>query len=261
MERRTCERCGSPLGEPSASYTPSGWAKIRFCSLSCAARDFGDAKRVRGSEAKPCLACGEQMRWPDNYSRKQWDAKRYCNQACNGAARRTRTDEAKPLLACTICGERVRQRWPNQKTCRKPECVAQHRVQFAGPKGSARMKTDYASGKRKRGTGVSPREVALWPLLRDHGWLWRLRWTEAPDRTMEIDFAKPAEMLAVEIDGPEHNWVRKGRAWDTDAERDAALSSRGWRILRISNAEVDADPQAVAARVLAWGDSPTQCQP
>jgi ribonuclease HI len=111
-----------------------------------------------------------------------------------------------------------------------------------------RMKADYASGKRKRIEGISPREKALWPFLVDQDWAWRLRWTDAWG-TFELDFADPDRKLNVEIDGVEHREPR-GRA--RDELRDAELERRGWRVLRVSNEDVDASPEEVAARIAAW---------
>lgn len=77
-----------------------------------------------------------------------------------------------------------------------------------------------------------------------------MRWTDAWG-SFELDFAKPHEHLNVEIDGPEHAWGKRGKR---DTARDAELTRRGWRILRVSNDEVDADPEAAAKRILAWAD-------
>jgi very-short-patch-repair endonuclease len=37
-----------------------------------------------------------------------------------------------------------------------------------------------------------------------------------------------------------------------DAKRDAELIRRGWRILRIPNADVDESPEKVARKILRW---------
>lgn len=188
------------------------------------------------------------MVWPRNYSAKQWASKRYCDRRCAGVAMRAATDVRRPLRRCAICGDEYRSRYQNQKTCKRSECKAEYRRTVTGPASSERIKADFAAGRRKKSAGISAREVALWAILRQHGWVWRLRWIEDAFE-FELDFAHRELMLNVEIDGIEHRWT-KGLERDTD--RDALLAAQGWQILRIPNEDVDADAQAVADRVLAW---------
>lgn len=110
------------------------------------------------------------------------------------------------------------------------------------------MRKDYASGKRKPARGVSEREEVLWESLRGGGWYWRMRWFD-DFGCFELDFCLPERKVNVEIDGPEHQHRRRR---ELDEIRDAELRRRGWRILRIPNDEVDADPAAVLERVEAW---------
>lgn len=138
-----------------------------------------------------------------------------------------------------------------QVTCGKDECRRRHRIEVQAPAQAAQMREDYASGKRKPSRGVSPREEALWPRLSALGWQWRLRWFDA-DGSFELDFALPDRKLNVEIDGPEHGHRRRR---ELDYDRDLILNDRGWRILRIPNDDVDADPAAVLAKIVEWADS------
>jgi very-short-patch-repair endonuclease len=248
MDTKICGNCGRDFSRPS-SFSAHTWATTRYCSLACASRARGERLRVRGSETKPCEGCGAEMRWPTNYSARQWAAKRFCSRQCAGGAMRAATAERRGDRRCTICNSEIASRHPSAKTCGSPECRAEHRRTISGPAATVRMKADYASGKRKRVQGISPREKALWPLLGPQGWLWRLRWFEWDDLAFELDFANPDRKLNVEIDGVEHREPR-GRA--RDELRDAELERRGWRVLRVSNDEVDASPEGVAARIAAW---------
>lgn len=64
-----------------------------------------------------------------------------------------------------------------------------------------------------------------------------------------MDFALNEEKINVEIDGREHyHPKRKAR----DDKRDVELQRRGWRILRVTNAAVDASPEAVVEEILGW---------
>ena len=59
-----------------------------------------------------------------------------------------------------------------------------------------------------------------------------------------LDFVCLRHRLIVEADGPFHDPVR-------DAERDAWLTAKGFRILRFSNREIQDSPDIVASRILA----------
>ena len=59
-----------------------------------------------------------------------------------------------------------------------------------------------------------------------------------------VDFYCHAAGLIVEVDGPIHN-----QQVGYDAERDALLSARGFRILRVTNEEVRRDLNVVLARI------------
>jgi hypothetical protein len=71
----------------------------------------------------------------------------------------------------------------------------------------------------------------------------------------KIDVASPAWMVAVEVDGPSHNVLSRREA---DRRKDSTLSSRGWLVLRFSNQEVMADPDAVAAKIIEMRSSHSQ---
>jgi very-short-patch-repair endonuclease len=59
-----------------------------------------------------------------------------------------------------------------------------------------------------------------------------------------LDFVCLRHRLVIEADGPFHDPAR-------DAERDAWLMAKGFRVLRFSNREIQNSPDVVATRVLA----------
>ena len=65
----------------------------------------------------------------------------------------------------------------------------------------------------------------------------------------EVDFCWPAERLIVETDGYEHHGTRA--AFERDRARDAHLTTRGWRVLRLTDAQVRRDARSCAVVVLA----------
>lgn len=168
-----------------------------------------------------------------------------------GRARTAAAEEGRVAMTCAICKVIVRIP-PSQlawrATCGTDECMSRYRSEVSGPKLGEIMREAYANGHRPKYGGTSPREIALWPLLQEHGWLYGLRFV-APSGSFELDFAHIERKLNVEIDGVEH---REPRGRHKDAIRDEHLGDLGWQILRIPNEHVDADPLAAIATVLAW---------
>jgi very-short-patch-repair endonuclease len=69
-----------------------------------------------------------------------------------------------------------------------------------------------------------------------------------PSRKWEADFCWPARLLIVEVDGGVfvnggHN---RGKAYTDDRERDAEAMCHGWKVLRVTTAQVE------SGQALAW---------
>lgn len=177
-----------------------------------------------------------------------WEARRFCSRDCYHAYRDKTA--LRDHRVCPICGDGfiVRHKSHNVITCGKEECRRRYRREVVTPKRVATARRQYASGEREP---AGKFERMLQPLLAEHGWVWNLRWFE-PDSCFELDLALVERKLNVEVDGDEHR-RRKGR--ERDAIRDEALIDRGWRILRVSNDEVDASPEGVARHILAWAEA------
>jgi very-short-patch-repair endonuclease len=54
-----------------------------------------------------------------------------------------------------------------------------------------------------------------------------------------LDFALPDQMIAVEVDGPDHSQPAKKAK---DAERTRRLEKLGWTVIRLTNAQALSDP-------------------
>jgi very-short-patch-repair endonuclease len=63
----------------------------------------------------------------------------------------------------------------------------------------------------------------------------------------ECDFVWPEERLVVETDGAAAHGTRGARK--RDPARDACLMAAGWRVWRVSWAEVEAEPGVVAEQL------------
>lgn len=70
-----------------------------------------------------------------------------------------------------------------------------------------------------------------------------------PDhRPARVDFWYPEAQLVVEADGPHHALPLQAAL---DAERDAAFARRGIPVIRVTDLELEGDPDAATARVMA----------
>jgi len=109
------------------------------------------------------------------------------------------------------------------------------------PKISAR---DFARALRKE---PSRAERALWALLRDRKAGVKFRRQHAIAQYV-ADFACVEAKLIVEVDGPSH---RLEEQIAHDARRTAFLEAQGWRVARVGDVEVLADPGGVVAKIKA----------
>jgi very-short-patch-repair endonuclease len=92
---------------------------------------------------------------------------------------------------------------------------------------------------------MTPEEALLWHALRTNkldGWHFRRQ--QVIDGFI-IDFYCHAASLILEVDGGIHETQKQ-----QDAERDAHLVSRGFRILRVTNDEVNKDIEGVLRKIL-----------
>ena len=105
------------------------------------------------------------------------------------------------------------------------------------------------SEKRQRAKelrhNMTPEEKLLWHELRTNKLAgWHFRRQQVIDGFI-VDFYCHAASLIVEIDGGIHEAQK-----EQDAERDTHLFSRGFRVLRVTNDEVNNDLQGVLRKIL-----------
>jgi len=104
------------------------------------------------------------------------------------------------------------------------------------PKMNRRVAIDQTHRARTLRSNATRHELALWHLIS------RLRpkfTRQLPIGPYIADFACRQARLVIELDGSQH--VECAR----DVRRDAFLSQEGWTVLRIWNAELDANPEGV----------------
>jgi restriction endonuclease-like protein/putative AbiEi antitoxin of type IV toxin-antitoxin system len=119
---------------------------------------------------------------------------------------------------------------------------------------------------RERGPGSTPPASRLESRVRAlirHGGLpdpspqWEIR--DRGRLLARVDFAYPEVKLAIEADGYRHHSGRV--AWQRDRVRRNALTSRGWRVLHVTWADLEDRPDVVISEIwgaLGGGQCPSQ---
>ena len=100
------------------------------------------------------------------------------------------------------------------------------------------QKTTRARELRKTETKS---EKLLWSLLRAKQLCGLKFRRQHPIGPFFADFACKAKMLVVEVDGGYHDYVG-----EEDLEREAFLRKAGWDVFRVTDKDVEDDPEAVA---------------
>jgi len=91
----------------------------------------------------------------------------------------------------------------------------------------------------------TPSEQLLWSHLRGHRLAGLSFRRQHPIGGFVVDFACPARLLIVEVDGSVHDV-----SVEQDRERDAILSKYGWQVLRFSNDDVQSNIGDVLDKIL-----------
>ena len=104
-------------------------------------------------------------------------------------------------------------------------------------------KTDETLKARARSmrSEQTPAEARLWSLLRAHRFSHVKFTRQVVVAPYILDFAARQRKIAIEIDGDTH-----GRALQYDAARTAYLESKGYSVIRFTNAEVMGNIEGVA---------------
>ncbi len=88
-------------------------------------------------------------------------------------------------------------------------------------------------------TNATEAEALMWKLLRDRRFVGFKFRRQLPIGRFIVDFVCPSAMLIVELDGSQHAEDKR------DLARDAWLTSRGYRVLRIWNSDLFTDRSVV----------------
>jgi very-short-patch-repair endonuclease len=112
------------------------------------------------------------------------------------------------------------------------------------------MKHDPESVRRARESrkDQTSAEEKLWSLLRNRRLIKRKFRRQYPIGAWVADFACPAIKLALEVDGPSHDTPDQ-QAWDE--MKTEYLRTSGWRVIRITNADLYQALGEVEARIIA----------
>lgn len=235
---KVCQYC-------EASFVPRYPANPnKFCSRKCADRAKSLITGPAHPDYKPrielkCAECGTPFHVKPHKvaAANPKDRARYCSNPCQHAAKRKLTGALRYNfkggdlpVACVICGtvkmrKRVNVLSGRSKTC-SHRCTA-ILTQRSFPRVSS---LELMMSRAFAAAGV--KAEAQYQLDR-----------------CAADFAFPEKRLIVECDGA--YWHGRPEQKKKDARRDAWLRARGWKVLRLGEAEIKASPERCVERVLA----------
>lgn len=90
----------------------------------------------------------------------------------------------------------------------------------------------------------TPEEAKLWERLRNHQLAGVKFRRQHAIGNFIADFCAPSKKLVVELDGSQHL-----QSQGQDAERTAFLNSKGYKVIRFSNFEINEDIDAVLRKI------------
>jgi len=96
--------------------------------------------------------------------------------------------------------------------------------------------------RKGNGTGMTPMEAKLWPLLISLGFVWNhavslgAKHEKGYPFCYKLDFALPDEKVGLEVDGLSHNLISRQAQ---DRKKVEKLAELGWRVFRVKNSQVE----------------------
>lgn len=234
LAEKTCKYCGTII-RPAIYRNPDGtlksctdekkWNAKMYCSKTCNCKarigrpqtesSPGPWKSVRiFTASKTCECCGTIFRpWikRDNtggvvsyMKEKEWKRQRFCSISCS--------KKAENAMWIPSVREKVRQ--THQRRGVQPQVRG----------GNGQLTKPQKQLLEKLGRGW----VAEYVVTTD-----RPRPKRMPNN-YKLDLANPSQKIAIELDGISHTTINRR---EQDKRETAFLLSRGWRVLRISNAK------------------------
>lgn len=226
-----CERCGQETSE----------RRRRFCSRACsdatrAGRPSPNHLWPRNGGAKVriwkwCAVCLTPMSLPPCRAK----IKVYCSRACRIDGTRALKARARynykggPYpMACEVCGtiRMVRHSLRTRFRACSKSCAAAISVRLQDGRPSSIEVMMLRAFANSRLVVQPQHQVAHW----------------------RLDFAMPAHLLAIECDGD--YWHSRPHQITRDARKDGWLRAHQWRVIRLSERDIRADPEACIQRVL-----------
>jgi very-short-patch-repair endonuclease/endogenous inhibitor of DNA gyrase (YacG/DUF329 family) len=230
MQKRTevtCLRCGKVFVAPVCTNR-------KYCSHSCNSlvqNPKGPANRAYSRVTSTCVICGTVFERSRGETRNKGG--KYCSKPCSDVAKKALTKDHRynykggPYpMACEVCGtiKMVRHSMVKRfRACsRRCACVLGHRAHPRTSSLEIAMLHAFAAA-----------DVVVVPQF-------------AVD-VYTADFAIPEHMLIIECDGI--YWHNLPEQVKRDRNKDARLRRRGWTIIRLSEPDIRASPEACVDQV------------
>lgn len=229
-----CGHCGM-MFEPS-KYQRANAKKGRrvYCSKACAI----DGRRKKVPIFKDCAQCGVnfELNHTQNWKAVTGRASEFfCGRACSTKWRHENSEALRASLSSESKRQKAREALARHNWLQTPESVEKNR-QTRLARGS--NKGIRISNRGGNGAGLTvPQEMLASALQWQTEFVVRTGAEKGSGKPYhyKIDIANPALKIAIEVDGRSHRWTKTK---ESDARKDAFLTSLGWRVLRFSNQAV-----------------------
>jgi len=230
-----CKNCGEVFSVPESV------AKLRppsYCSEACRKEFLSKNKKTKALRMvsyikKTCAFCGKEFE-----ARPSEHKARFCSQECMLQWRskvireRFKDSDKKETRHCEWCGKEFR-----IYTCQ----TTNNRGRFC----SRACKGAWICANAQN--RVSNLEKFFIGHLVSVGLKFK---TQYPVNHYSLDVAFPDKKIAVEIDGD--YWHSLPRMKKKDKKKDSHLQSLGWKVIRIKENEINANPEEAAKRVASF---------
>lgn len=213
---KTCPQCGKVF-----SVRASKAAKYTYCSVAC--------RHVANTSTVVCAHCSAPFVIPN----ARIGTARFCSKACADT-------HGQIIMQCLFCGQ-ARQM--------KRYRVVREKARFCGNRCATLYRITHDPmpgyiGRKIREGRRTDIEAAVERVLLDLGIIYLF---EHKVGRYVVDFALPSLGVALECDGWHHT-TPKGK--QHDAKKDAALTSEGWQVVRISGDEIHKDTRSAVVGAL-----------
>lgn len=220
-----CKWCGNELNDSQKYALLSGKGK-GSCSIRCSqyVRFYGSKENYDNVHRSVCVVCEK------TFKRNTASGGLVCSIKCQGVLSSRRMKDNNPMFYAE-----------NRKKASDRQKEVNHKPSVQGG----------------NGRGATIHQLNLYNELIKHDSSFTMEYIEKTGllakrfnspRHYKIDIASKYHMLAIEVDGPSHNSLK---VKECDERKTKLLNLKGWKVLRLSNSQIQKELQNCVQMVLS----------